>query len=971
MSRAIRHFSLKLAAVASVSMIALPVCAQTSTPPAAGNVVRPYYGNIQPFYGNIQPFYGNLQPFYGNLNPFYGNLQPFWGNIQPFWGNLQPFYGNLQPFWGNIQPFTGADGAPTSSGLEAYWTDAGSDWTVISGAWSSVGTADGPADYGVVAGQLQGLITDASVVWGSVVQARTGKSFQEGFAAPLLARYGIDLNDSSTLSALSESQRAMFFLDWYDGLMEFSGSDHVDHWMRTVNWTPALTQTQGSGSDTVIGLLDFTVTGQADLGRTIVAYDGVSDFANGHGSAVASLMVGAHDGRGVMGIAPQASVIAYNPFDATGTANWTDVTNGILMLTNNGASIVNMSLGVPGSTLDQGWNDVFSNAAVAAASQRTVFVIAAGNEGVTQTQDLNWNFATNPNIIVVGSVDLAGNISSFSNRPGLACLLDAGVCKAGNRLMDHFIVAPGELILVSDGAGGVTRASGTSFAAPLVSGAIALLHDRWPWLANYPGLSADIILKSARDLGEPGVDPVYGVGMLDVQASQSPLAFNGLRWLYADNGTIREASTSSVASTVVNNDVSKFDSKGIFYFAFESFSATNRDFAIPLSSKLIGQTVTTASGSQEQFQAYLLSQLGAWAATYKPASTSGFVQGNFVGTGYGLIDSGVPVGGAWGMDMRLSITPRTTPYGFRQDGPAYQSQLRLTGERFTADLGFGDGAPVMNGVPGLGLATDYDSDRGGVNPILGLASGGGYANMSLDLTDRLSLSAGATQRLAKRDPRAAPGVDRGNNGAEIFQAAASQFALTYRVTDGAYLVGSYTRLREARSLLGVQSFDPHDFAGGSTTDAYTLGVGLSLSRDLTLAASATTASTRQSEGGQSIAVAPGGLTSSAYQVSLTKANLLAKGDVARFSLSQPLVVEDGRFDVTTVQVVDRETGEIGIVTQSFDVSQARPYAAELLYGRQVLDDQADLSFFGRVDVKPGSDGEQESWMAGARFRIGF
>ena len=967
MSHTVRQSRLKLAIVASASMLAFSAHAQTTTPaPPSGNVVRPMYGNIQPFYGNIQPFYGNIQPFYGNLNPFYGNLQPFWGNIQPFWGNIQPFYGNLQPFWGNIQPFTGANGTPTASGLTAYWNDAGSTWTSISGAWTSAATTGGSADYANVAGQLQGLIDRSAAFWGSAVQAKTGKSFQEAFAAPLLAKYGINLADSNSLSSLSESSRAMFFLEWYDGLMDYTGADHVDHWMKSVNWTPNLTQTQGYGASTVIGLLDFTVSGDTVLMQNIVKYGGVSEFTNGHGAAVASLMVGAHDGKGVMGIAPKASVIAYNPFDQTGTANWTDVTNGILMLTQNGASIVNMSLGVPGATLDQGWNDVFSNSAVAAASKRTVFVIAAGNEGLSQTQNLNWNFATNPSIIVVGSVDLAGNISSFSNRPGQACLLNGGACTAGNRLMDRFIVAPGELILVSDGKGGVTRMSGTSFAAPLVSGAIALLHDRWPWLANYPGLSSDIILRSARDLGAPGTDPIYGRGMLDVTASQSPLSYDAMKWLYADSGTIREASASSVVSAVTSADQQKFDTKGIYYYAFESLSATNRDFAIPLSSRLVGQMVTTASGSQEQFQAYLRSQLEAWAAAKRAAGGSGFVQ-----TDLAFADSGVPVGSAWGMDMRLSITPRSTPYGFRQDGPLYQSRLHITGERLAVDLGFGDGAPVMNGVPGLSLAADYDSDRGGTNPVLGLASGGGFANVSFALNDRLSLSAGATQRYAVRDGRALPGVDRGDNGAEIFQASAQQFGLTYRLTDDAYLVGSYTRLREASSLLGVQSFDPHDFAGGSTTDAYTVGLGLSLSRDLTLAGSATMASTRQSDGGQSIGVAPGGLTSSAYQVSLTKANLLAKGDVARFSLSQPLVVEDGKFDVTTVQVVDRETGEIGIVTQSFDVSQARPYAAELLYGRSVFDGQADLSFFGRVDVKPGSEGEQESYMAGARIRIGF
>lgn len=56
-----------------------------------------------------------------------------------------------------------------------------------------------------------------------------------------------------------------------------------------------------------------------------------------------------------------------------------------------------------------------------------------------------------------------------------------------------------------------------------MSGAIALLHDRWPWLAQHPDATTDIILKSARDLGAPGVDPVYGAGLLDVTASQSGL----------------------------------------------------------------------------------------------------------------------------------------------------------------------------------------------------------------------------------------------------------------------------------------------------------------------------------------------------------------------------------------------------------------------------------------------------------------
>ena len=183
----------------------------------------------------------------------------------------------------------------------------------------------------------------------------------------------------------------------------------------------------------------------------------------------------------VMGISPRSRVIAYNPFDETGTAGWEDIATGVKMLTANRASIVNMSLGIPGTTLDQGWNGVFSRSDVSGTAKNSLFVVAAGNQGVSQTKDIAWNFKTNPEILIVGSVTLDGKISNFSNRPGTACLTEGNVCKPGARLMDRFLVAPGELILVEDDKGGVKRATGTSFAAPLVTGAAALIQDRWPW----------------------------------------------------------------------------------------------------------------------------------------------------------------------------------------------------------------------------------------------------------------------------------------------------------------------------------------------------------------------------------------------------------------------------------------------------------------------------------------------------------
>ncbi len=331
--------------------------------------------------------------------------------------------------------------------------------------------------------------------------------------------------------------------------------------MKTVNWTPSLSDVQGSGKGTVIGLLDQTAVGDVTLQKSIVKSNGVSDFTNGHGAAVASLMVGAHDGKGVMGLAPNSTVVAYNPFDNTGTANWDDITTGVQRLKAEGANVVNISLGVPGVTFDQGWNGVFANLAVTLTLKNTVFVMAAGNEGVTQTKNIGWSLL-NPAFIVVGSVDVEGNISNFSNRPGEACLTPLlGLC-LGDKLKNHFMVAPGELILVSDGHGGVTRQIGTSFAAPQVAGAIALLQDRWPWLSNFPVETANIILNSAKDLGAPGVDAVYGHGLLDVTASQSPLDFSKLIWFSVENGKSTPQSSKAILATYRNGNQAKLGRQG-------------------------------------------------------------------------------------------------------------------------------------------------------------------------------------------------------------------------------------------------------------------------------------------------------------------------------------------------------------------------------------------------------------------------
>ena len=262
---------------------------------ASGNIrtfegdVDPY-GNIRTFAGsllangNIRTFNGAINPYIGNIRSFSGDVNPFVGNIRTFWGQLAPTKGELDPMVGNIRTFTG--------GFDAISVDLLNSWASDSAT----------GNYAAAATKLNQLIAQGQATWGAAVTAQTGKSFTEGFANRLLTKYGLDPSNANSLAALDAVTRQLFLMEWHDGLMGYSGMDQVDHWMSQVNWSPSITETIGEGKRSVIGLLDFTVTG--DGSKNVIKYDGISTFANGHGSAVASLMIAAHDGKGVMGIAP-------------------------------------------------------------------------------------------------------------------------------------------------------------------------------------------------------------------------------------------------------------------------------------------------------------------------------------------------------------------------------------------------------------------------------------------------------------------------------------------------------------------------------------------------------------------------------------------------------------------------------------------------------------------------------------------
>ena len=948
-----------------------------------GGDILPYAGNIRTFAGPFSGSAGNIRTFSGDATASAGNIRTFAGNIRTFAGNIRTFQGDVlsdttkgSAFWGSLYPASGtlvANAGNIRTFAGQFEGLAGNIRTFA----GNIRTFDGPllsyADatpaYDGLNAQLVDLVATSKAQWGSMITTKTGKSFEEAFSNKLLGKYGINLSSPQSLVGLNEAGVELFLLDWYDNLSLYSGTDIVDHWMSAINWTPRLTQDLGSGRDSKIGLLDFTVTGEG--ASNVVKAAGVSAVSGIHGSAVASLMIGAHDGRGVMGIAPGASVVSYNPFDETYTAGWADIQRGVRNLVDNKATIINMSLGIPGWTLNPGWNDVFSSDEVSKEAKKRVFVLAAGNDGITQTQNVEWKFDKNPSIIVVGSVDPSGNISEFSNRPGTVCLTDKGQCKsATNLLLNNFIVAPGEFILVSDGQGGVTRLSGTSFAAPLVSGTVALIHDRWPWLRDRPQDTVDIILSSAKDLGDPGPDEVYGRGELDVGAALSPKALNALKFKVATDGSkFADLKLEQISTSARSEMIQKWEASGAYLSAFDDTLSSYRDFLIPLSSKLVGQSV---GKSREQFASYLQSRFLDWFRTGGTTTSTG--PSGPAPRPFAWNSGAASLASVGSFEGTVSVAQRPYRPGLRQSSGGIYTSLALRDPSSGVGLKFGSGpgAPAL-GQPGFQLTSDYDLQNGGANPYLGLASGGGFVAADVPLGGGFSVSSGITQDRRERDLDQYGLDDRLALGsARSYSAIAGTMTLAYRAAPWMTTSVAYIMLDETSGLLGTQSTDRNDLAGGTTTDAVTGAVDFTVTPTLSLTASATMGRTRSGDlSRQNIAVSDGGLMTSAYQATLTKAGLVGN-DRLRLTLSQPMHVESGSIDLSNVQVIDRATGELGVVVQSFALNSGRRrIMSEMIYGRTIGDGLAEVSLFGKANLRGRPDATEASLTIGSGFALRF
>jgi hypothetical protein len=128
-----------------------------------------------------------------------------------------------------------------------------------------------------------------------------------------------------------------------------------------------------------------------------------------------------------------------------------------------------------------------------------------------------------------------------------------------------------------------------------------------------------------------------------------------------------------------------------------------------------------------------------------------------------------------------------------------------------------------------------------------------------------------------------------------------------------------------------------------------LGVHITLPAKFSLSAAATLGRTG-SDGGEDRSIrADGDLISTAFGIAAAKTGILGKRDMLRLSLSQPLTVQKGDMLFTSVQVVNRETGELGEVIQRFSIAdRTRRFSSEFVYATPLLS-AGEIGLFGRAD----------------------
>jgi type VII secretion-associated serine protease mycosin len=285
----------------------------------------------------------------------------------------------------------------------------------------------------------------------------------------------------------------------------------LQYWLAEYGYTQAWTMSRGEGVK--VAIIDTGVNGDiAELRGVVVGGTDASGIGSPdgqtpvgeeseHGTMVASLLAGrgTGEGNGVIGVAPGADLltasVAFGLDSGSSKTNDEQIAEAVRWAVDNGADVINMSLTRNTRDWPESWDDAFLHA----FENDVVVVAAAGNRG-SGTSEVGAP-ATIPGVLTVAGVDRDQNASFDASSQGITIAVSA----------------PSEDLVGVLPDGGYVQWSGTSAAAPLVSGLVALVRAEFPELDAANVINR--VIRTADPKGEEVPSPLYGYGIIDPVAA--------------------------------------------------------------------------------------------------------------------------------------------------------------------------------------------------------------------------------------------------------------------------------------------------------------------------------------------------------------------------------------------------------------------------------------------------------------------
>jgi serine protease len=302
--------------------------------------------------------------------------------------------------------------------------------------------------------------------------------------------------------------------------------EYSQQWnLRSINIESAWDETKGSG--VTVAVIDTGISPVPDLKSTkfVKGYDFVNDRIeafddSGHGTHVAGTIAqSTNNNYGVAGVAYEASLMPLKVLGGSGGGTVADIAEAIRFAADNGADVINMSLGGPGESQ-------LMEEAIDYAYNKGVFIVAAAGNADENSASYPARY---PHVVGVAALDSTGAKAPYSNFGAGVDISAPGGSEAGKILQNTIDPETGEGIFVGY--------QGTSMAAPHVAGVAALVKAAG---VKEPQEVLSVLKQSARVIKE---DPLnhFGAGHLDAAAAVK-LALRGqitfrdfFRWL-RDNG---------------------------------------------------------------------------------------------------------------------------------------------------------------------------------------------------------------------------------------------------------------------------------------------------------------------------------------------------------------------------------------------------------------------------------------------------